>query len=565
MTDRHGSRWLNPAWFLFWALASSAWCLSAAQQLSSTFDEPFYLENGLHAWRTGSYHALLRVGTMPLPMSVETLPVYVWEVCRGRQFDATADFDRILPVARAGNLVFWWLLLFYGWRFGRLYGGDWGGRLAVLLLACEPNLLAHACLASTDIAASGCLLGFVYHYQTRHGGGWWRRVGTPGVWYGLAMLAKASALAFGPVAMFALDHLRRWHIVTGDCPPETSIVARVRAYLRQARFFPEDFWKVSGVGLLLTFVYSSTDWQSERSFVAFAEVLPNPKARAVITPVAENLRVFPNAGSGLVYQIKHNIRGHEGAYLLGRWYHRSVPYYFPVALLIKLTLPMLIGMIVLLLARPRALLTPLGLLLAVLLVFSLSCRVQIGVRLIFPLVCFWLLVIAVGLARVLPALPRRAPAFAAAALAALLVVSPLSVWPDGLRYANQAWGGPGRGYRLLSDSNYDWGQGLKELAAWKHEKGDPPLKVWYYGKEPGFLHSPEHCPIHNMPVASTEDVERILGGSYFAVSTSLMYRDPNFTPASERVFAVLKGMHPVARTRTYFIYDFTGEGRTVRK
>ena len=39
-------RRLDVAWLLLWAALSSAWCLSAARDLSATFDEPFYLRAG---------------------------------------------------------------------------------------------------------------------------------------------------------------------------------------------------------------------------------------------------------------------------------------------------------------------------------------------------------------------------------------------------------------------------------------------------------------------------------------------------------------------------------------
>src|SRR4051812_40102453 len=132
---------------------SSAWCVTAADRLGATYDEPFYVASGLESWRTGSFKRMLDTGVMPLPAWVETAPLYAWERWRGQPFDPQADLETLLPVARAGALVFWWLLLGYGWYAGRQLAGPWGGRLAVLFLALEPTLLAHAALATTDVAA----------------------------------------------------------------------------------------------------------------------------------------------------------------------------------------------------------------------------------------------------------------------------------------------------------------------------------------------------------------------------------------------------------------------------
>jgi hypothetical protein len=562
--QRQGSRWIDLLWLLVLGSASSIWCLTASTRLSATFDEPFYLESGLNSWRSGSNESLMRAGTMPLPVDIETLPLFIWERARGRMLNVDHEFDQMLRVARAANLVFWWLLLIYGFRLGALYGGSWGGRLTVLLFACEPNLLAHAGLATMDVAVTACLLVFVYHYQVGLDGGWLRRVGVPGICYGLALLAKASALAFVPVGMVALHHCREWS--TYQRREGATIGLRsLLSYWRLTDWLPRDFWKIIGIGLLTTFLYCGSDWKRERSFVAWADKLPPGIAQDTMKPLAENLRIFPNAGSGLAYQIKHNIRGH-GTYLFGDWSRRAVPHYFPMNLLIKLTLPVLALTLILLLLRPRALATPLGLLTLVLLGFSVTCRVQIGIRLILPLVAFLMVALAVALVRAAPGSHcQRSFALSTIVLAALSIVPLRSTWPDGLRHTNPLWGGNENGYRHLSDSNYDWGQGLNDLQKWRTQNGSPPMKVWYYGKDPRFLQSPDNCPLHNMPIKSPVDFYRLVGGHYLAVSTSILYRDPTFTPASVVVFDILKGMQPVARTSTFFIYDFTGRSQSAKQ
>src|SRR5439155_8765117 len=132
-----GRPWLFDAvWVIVFGLLSSAWCLSAAAQVGPTFDEPFYLEGGLHFWRTGSFEPLLNKGTMPLPVAVETLPVRLYELWRSSPIDLETEHDLALSLARPATLVFWWLLLVYGFVAGSRLGGPWGGRLAGALLAC---------------------------------------------------------------------------------------------------------------------------------------------------------------------------------------------------------------------------------------------------------------------------------------------------------------------------------------------------------------------------------------------------------------------------------------------
>ena len=68
---------LDVLWLLVFGGLSAWWCLSAAQQLSATFDEPTYLRLGLEHWRTGSARELLELGVMPLAADLQTLPLFV--------------------------------------------------------------------------------------------------------------------------------------------------------------------------------------------------------------------------------------------------------------------------------------------------------------------------------------------------------------------------------------------------------------------------------------------------------------------------------------------------------
>src|ERR1700722_13513356 len=105
--------WWDILWFIAFATASSAWCIGAAAQLGPTFDEPTYLERGLKAWHAGSHTGLLELGTIPLPPDVQTLPLYLWELSQGTVIDPQRDLSVVLFWMRLGNLVFWWLLLWY--------------------------------------------------------------------------------------------------------------------------------------------------------------------------------------------------------------------------------------------------------------------------------------------------------------------------------------------------------------------------------------------------------------------------------------------------------------------
>jgi hypothetical protein len=136
-----------------------------------------------------------------------------------------------------------------------------------------------------------------------------------------------------------------------------------------------------------------------------------------------------------------------------------------------------------------------------------------------------------------------------------------TAWPDGLRYVNGFWGGSRDGYLLVSDSNYDWGQGLREVAEWRQEH-HTPLAVWYFGSDPTLPRQPlEHVPLHDSaryPPERMNDLPRLVPDRYLAVGVSLLYGYP-LTESHRRAAAYLRGKRPIARTGTFLIYDLSGE------
>ncbi len=265
---------------------------------------------------------------------------------------------------------------------------------------------------------------------------------------------------------------------------------------------------------------------------------------------------FSQCIAAIRFQVRHGLDGHGGVFLLGQWHdHESLWYYFPVALSIKSSLALPLLALVPLLLRPRTLVNWAVCAAGVLLAFSLTCKIQIGVRYFLPLLA--LATIGVSAAAVRTAASARVPALRKAAVAGWALAAcwaafvAARTWPDGLRYTNEIWGGRERGYLLLSDSNYDWGQGLKELAAWQATQHVPELDVVYFGTEP----VARHYPVHAMPLEALGlDVEH--PGGLIAISTTILAESP-LAPNVVR----LRAMTPVARTGTFLIYDLECEKR----
>jgi hypothetical protein len=62
--------------------------------------------------------------------------------------------------------------------------------------------------------------------------------------------------------------------------------------------------------------------------------------------------------------------------------------------------------------------------------------------------------------------------------------------------------------------------------------------------------------LHQMPLRNPDDLEPILRSKYLAVGTTLLYGNPALTEAGRQALLALKERQPIARTATFFIYEF---------
>lgn len=506
-------------WILFVAvaLASSLWCITAASRIGATFDEPPHIEDGLDYWHTGRFTRLLLEGAMPLAQHVQTLPIYLAERAAGRRFTIEHDLAAMLRLARPVTLLFWVLLLASVMRLARLLGGAWAGRAAVMLVAAEPTFLAHASLATTDVALAACFTAFVAQLLAARREGFLLRVFAPGILLGLTITAKVSGVALFPFALAAA-----W-LFDRSTPRRLLIDALV----------------IGTIGLTFNVLYCGTGGQTWLHGT-LAAMPPDHWLRPFVAWLG-SLPIFPNALYALAFQFAHNVSG-QPVFIAGQVATGSIWYYVPVVLTVKLTLPLLAIIAIALVYKTTGM--RLGAAVAFLAATMLVFRVQTGIRFLLPLLA---IAIAWATAQIANT-PPKLRVFAYAIPLLIAIESPLA-WPDALRYVNPVWGGTESGYRVVSDSNYDWGQGLPGLDEWRREH-NARVAAWYFGTDTRFPDIVRYNPrIDGLHSAK-------LDGRLLAVSASLLYGGYLETPGESRdLIRALRAMTPVARTSTFFIFD----------
>jgi hypothetical protein len=183
--------------------------------------------------------------------------------------------------------------------------------------------------------------------------------------------------------------------------------------------------------------------------------------------------------------LKHNDRGHP-AYLLGEKRERGWWYYFPVVSTIKVPVGLwALGILAVASvgwARPRW--SEWGMVVPALacLALAMTMKVNIGFRHFLPTYLFLLMLST----RCLSGNSSRPMYFGWAAVGAVAFHS-AGFHPDYLSYTNGAWRNP---HLVISDSNVDWGQGLREVRAWVEARPTDgrPIRLGYFGNRKAFQH-----------------------------------------------------------------------------
>jgi 4-amino-4-deoxy-L-arabinose transferase-like glycosyltransferase len=418
--------------------AAVLFCLLAAASAvrsSLTFDELAYIPAGHVQWVTGRVlldleHPPLSkwiVGFLPWLLGPELEPERLagfatrdqWAF--GAAYFARLGFglETLVLLARAPVIVLGGALVLVVASLARRVGGSVAAVAAALLCASCPTLVAHFSFATTDGAltffSALCAERAVAFADepTR------RRLLALGAALGAALATKhlAAALVPGLVAgglVWALgaERNQRWQ------------------RLRQSAL-------ALAVVLALAFVVLAATYASASGILNFAR----------------DLRIMN--------------RGFQ-AYLHGSFREQGFLSYFPVALGVKLPLPLLglagLGMVLVTRRRAEAWLW-VGFGVTLLAVFAILTwkALGIGVRLALPVVPFLIVAASVAVRWILSLGGGRV------LLAAFGLWSALGTVRAGshpLRWFNEIAGGSERGLEWLDDSNVDWGDGLIALREW---------------------------------------------------------------------------------------------------
>lgn len=508
-------------------LVFTALAFDAARRDAPTYDEALHIASGYSYLKTGRYwmdvdhpplgRVILAAPLLALAPEVDTNDPAWRQRLRYEFADAffyrnTVAPERLLLAARLMAIAMGVLLGVLLWAWANALFGPGAATAALLFYCFSPPVLAHAHLATNDMAVTSFYTLALYLFWKFMNAPSRGRAAAAGAAFAAALAVKFSAVILLPT--YAGLFLWEWR----------SDPTRAR---RAVMLLP---WCAAAAFVAILFAYGIVEW-----------------------------RVFVD-GLG---RISSNVALGRSSFLLGRYSDAGWPHYFVAAFLLKTPAAFLalLGLSLGTFRRWRRreflLAWVYGASALFVLVASMS-KVQIGHRHIlpvYPLLCLALGEAAHRLWR------ERAGKPAVAVLCAWIALAAAWAHPHHIAYFNELSGGSRNGLFYLSDSNLDWGQELKALGSYARERGVGAIYLSYFGTADPRAYGVRHVPVlsvGNVPRPSEAGVS--LHGErevLLAVSATnlqgVYYRDRG-------MFAWLRERRPAkVLGHSLFVYDLTGD------
>ena len=447
--------------------------------------------------------------------------------------------DTILFLARLFPiLITLGLIVFVYWWSRKMVGPLWA-LLPAFFVALSPNILAHGHYVTTDIGAAFGFIASLYVLNAFWASPSKKTLIIAGIVFGLAQLAKFSLVLMVPIAvLLAIIHwlgtTRGNHLTLRD---KLSWKLAWKYISSLILIFIIAYVLVWGVYAVFTAHYPIERQVADTAFIlgSFGGNINGLSASACLTHpsmrcLAEldiwmaHIPVVRALGQYLlgVLMVIQRSDGGNTAYFLGNLSGGGWWYYFPIVFFFKETIPGLLYLLIGAWAAVRRIIksstTPrmermwnyiivafpevsMATVVLVYWAYSMHSPLNIGYRHILPTIPLMYILATVSMKKwIFVRTPVResspTPAFSLlfknivhvslkSALLACIVIwgcfETALAYPHFLSYFNEMGGGVWNGYRIVTDSNYDWGQDLKALQAYVQQNNIQKIAVDYFG------------------------------------------------------------------------------------
>lgn len=476
---------------IFLALVFTALAVSSLSIKSPVCDESahhvpvgyVFLKTGDFTFATDSPVLARYIGAFPLLFMNVQLPLERTFWARDDRAEFSREFlyslnrnisERIIFMARLPMVllaVFGGLYLFF---WVRKNYDEVTALFAAFFYFLSPNILAHARFATTDIGAAVFIMCSVLSFWSFLKSFGNKEAVISGVFLGLALMTKYSALLLLPAYLITL-------IVKGKgrgfavffLVLAVSFIVLWAGYAFEFKPFLQGVLregpKVELFRSIITQINPSASEETIENYVQYLYTMPIPLSSYLL---------------GVIGVLKHGAEG-AATYFLGEWGSKGNPLYYLVGFLIKTPLPVIISFVagtVLTLRKEK--LRPLGLyLLFIIFLFAIMAsraNLQIGMRYLLPVYPLVFIIASIFIVELFRS--KLIYKVIGAALIVWSILVQILIWPHYLSYFNEFAGGPDNGWKYLRDSNIDWGQDLKAVKGYMQENDVDEITLSYYGE-----------------------------------------------------------------------------------
>ncbi len=502
---------------------SAALLFSTAAEKSPVYDELIYPSAGLIQWKTGDFsinktHPPLQKLLSGLPLLWARVPlpaksrdqgmdewrtgylVFFQDLTHSRKWIFLSRIPTVLISLLLLLTVFIWLFIKHGVP---------SALVGTSLLAFDPLVLGNGSLALNDLFVTFFFFLSVALFFESLNGAWWKSA-LCGISMGAAIASKFSGIIL-PVLFFIFFCYQQIKNPRKQLP---------RLLLRLAVIF------ICGTFFIL----------------AIYQFKPSLFLDALKTSLF----------------LRHGEI--NPGFLLGPISSHATWIYYPVALLIKTPIPILIiwiySPVFLIKTKNNATLVPFFIFITgFIFLLAMASPNHFGLRYILPAVPFMAVASGIAFAKI----KNKTEKMVFLLLVGWLAVETVFFHPHHMAYFNQFVGGPRNGYKWLDGSNQDWGQDLPALAHFLKKNGNPSLVLGYYGSAAPEAYGIQYQDAYSPAITNSFREEFINPPDpekeYLAVSARLL-ADPQL----KSVYGWLKEKVPIAFLGyTIFVYEITND------
>jgi len=466
-------------------------------------------------------------------------------------YSSTNNPDKIIFWSRLPIILIFVLLALFIFKWTWEISSLGAALLAFILFTYDPNILGHNHYVTTDLGIAASTTFVFYYFVKFLKDPIWKNVYWLAGFLALVQLTKFSSVLIFPV--FGLILIGYSFVKLARHPQDNTLKFKIKNFGEYLGKFIAAF-VISLIVVWIAYFLSTFNMPKEKlpeiaNYYFSKNNLQSIYSKKVLFALNDSSFFRPMAVYLFgIMRVFQRVTGGNTTYFMEQVNKIGFYSYFPIVFLIKMTIPTLIFIFSAIgialygffhrfrkiagvtkinifsrftnFIRTHVLESLILLFISIYLASSISGRLNIGIRHLFPIFPFIFILLSKTIFSFIKKLhtPKQVKLAHSIiiALCVILILNTLSTYPNYVSYFNAFAGGPKNGYRFVVDSNADWGQDLKRLKNWIQEYNHCAMTK-----------SPDACVSYKYPIEEGKPIQKIrvdyFGGGYNTHQEDLRY------------------------------------------